>query len=444
LSATAQKIFVWDVDGVILDSAKETHAMTVESLKRNKHLVEKAFGKSVKPYSFQQFYEDRPYVDRVHHYFVHSVSRSLSRKTGAQLSNKERETVYEDYKELFEQLSKTFYEARKEMQAKDKAGWNRLSPVYPGIPEAMTELNEAGFKFVVVSSKDKATISEALKYNGLDKFFKDGDILDQTSGKDRKEQMAKLLSKYGPDAEYVVLDDVPENHVLSKQTLGHAKARFFGAKWGYGVGWGKHKFITVIKNPRELARELHLKAILKEHVTRHRGVIKVPFLGHYILGERVLRQKTVEKKLPHVIAYVLIKDKHGNIFLQKRASSKKEYPDMYSISASGHVKHLEGLEKAAARETEEELGVKVKNLRPLWNKPVALDPNLPHRLFFPFTADYSGTFKPNAEEVNVKDTRFFTPAEVKAILESKKATPSLQNFLKLIEGAKGKELKIAA
>lgn len=431
-----QKIFVWDVDGVILDSAKETHVMTVESLKRNKALVEKALGKNVNPYSFSQFYEDRPYVDRVHHYFVHPVSRTLLGKKGGQLSNKEREKVYGDYKDLFEQLSKTFYAARKEMQAKDIAGWHRLSPVYPGIPEAMKELNEAGFKFVVVSSKDRATISEALKYNGLDKFFKDDDIIDQTAGKDRKEQMQKMLSKYGPNAEYVVLDDVPENHVLSKETLGHAKARFFGAKWGYGIGWGKHGFITVVKSPRELARELHLKAVLKEYVTHHRGVFKVPFLGHYVFGERVSREQTAEKKLQHVIAYVLIRDKHGNVFLQKRSASKKDYPGMYSISASGHVKHLESLEKAAARETEEELGVKVKNLRPLWKKPVAIDPKLPHRLFFPFVADYSGEFKPNAEEVSVSETRFYNPQEIERIIEAGKATPSLLNFLKLIGARK--------
>ncbi len=106
--AEPQKIFVWDIDGVVLDSAKETHAMTVESLKRNKGLVEKAFGKSLNPYSFGQFYEDRPYVDRVHHYFVHPVSRTVSGKTGAQLSNNEREKIYADYKVLLEQLSKTF------------------------------------------------------------------------------------------------------------------------------------------------------------------------------------------------------------------------------------------------------------------------------------------------------------------------------------------------
>ncbi|MEM4255625.1 MAG: hypothetical protein QXR53_04860 [Candidatus Norongarragalinales archaeon] len=44
----------------------------------------------------------------------------------------------------------------------------------------------------------------------------------------------------------------------------------------------------------------------------------------------------------------------------------------------------------------------------------------------------------------MKDTRFYTPREVKALVNSNKATPSLQNFLKLIEGAKGKGLKNAA
>jgi len=428
-----QKIFVWDVDGVILDSARETHVVTVESLRRHKNEVEKTFGGKLKEYPYALFYEDRPYVDKAHHYFVHAVSRSYHGKKAAELSREEREKIYENYKTLFDQLSKTFYAVRKELQDKDMKAWHDLNPVYPGIPEAMKELREAGFKFVIVSSKDKESIWSALKHHGLSSFFKEEDILDTTTGKDRKEQMAKMLSRYGTNAEYVILDDLPSSHVSSREALKNVRVRYLGAKWGYGVGWDKYDFITVVKNPRELARELRLKKITREYLTRYKKIVRIPFLGHYVIGKKIHREEAVEKKIPHVIVYVLIRDRAGNVLLQKRSLSKKEYPGLFTVSASGHVRHLESIEKAAKREAEEELGVRLKNVRPLWKKAVSLDPNNPHRLFFPIVADYAGTLKPNPEEVVVKETRFYSETELKQLLEEKKLVPPAQNFLRLLQ-----------
>ena len=438
-----KKIFVWDVDGVILDSARETHVVTTEALARHKAKIEREFGGKLKEYPYPLFYEDRPYVDKAHDYFVHAVSRSYAGAKASDLTPGEREQVYADYKELFDQLSKEFYDVRKELQANNMSAWHDLNPVYPGIPEAMKELHDAGFKFVVVSSKDKESIWSSLKHHGLAPFFKEEDILDTSTGKNRTEQMQKMLSRYGTDAEYVIADDLPENHVLSKKALEHAKTRFVGAKWGYGVGWDEHKFITVVDKPKELARELHLKAIVKEHVTRHRDVVKVPFLGHYVLGEEIERRQADEKKLPHVIVSVVLRDKQGDVFLQQRSSSKKDYPDLITVSASGGVRHLESIERAAEREAKEELGVRVRNLRPLWKKPVALDPNHPNRLFFPLVADFEGSIKPNPEELNAKGSRFYSESEIKSLAVQNKLTPPAQNFFKLVEGKK-RELKQAA
>jgi len=220
--------------------------------------------------------------------------------------------------------------------------------------------------------------------------------------------------------------------------LGKASVRYFGAKWGYGVGWGKHKFITVVKSPRELARELHLKAVTKEYLSRNRAFIRVPFLGHYVVGERITRDEAQAKKIPHAIVYLLIKDKKGNYFLQKRASAKNEYPDLYTVSASGHVKHLESFEKAAKREAEEELGVKLRNMHPLWKKPARLDANNPHRVFFPFVADYDGEFKLDAKEVNVKESGFFNEQQIAALAAEKKLIPHAHKFLEMVKNQKAR------
>lgn len=421
-----KKIFVWDVDGVILDSAKETHLVTLMAVERHKAEIENTFKSSLGKYSYEDFYKDRPYVDKAHEYFMHYFKRSFEKVPASRLESGEKHAFYSKYKPLFEKLGKEFYNVRKEMQDKDLKKWHDLNPVYQGIPEAMRVLKDNGFEFVVVSSKDKASIWSALQHHGLSSYFKQDNIIDTTQGESRIEQMKKLMEKFG-DAEYVVIDDLPDNHLKSRQVLGN-KAKYIGAKWGYGVGWDKQNFILAASRPEDIAKQLRLRAMAKEYITQHRKIMKVPFLGSYVFGNKVTREEADEKKLEHVIVYLLIKDKQGNVVLQKRASSKKDYPNMLSISASGAVKHLESIEKAAVREAWEELGIRVRNVKPLWEKPVKLDPANPHRLYFTLVAEYAGNLKPNPVEVEAQGTRYYSSDEVTSLIHEKKLTPPAENF----------------
>lgn len=234
MSEKSRKVFVWDMDGVVLDSAKETHVLTVEALKRHKAKVERAFG-SVKSYSYSQFYADRPYVKHAHEYFVHGVMRSTHGKGAAKISAGERAEFYKKNQALFDELVKEFYAIRKELQ-KDPKKWNNLSPVYKGIPEAMRALKDAGYEFAVVSTKDKATILSSLKHNGLLSLFKPEHVFDQTTGKTRAAQVQHLFKAFGK-SEYIIIDDLPDSHAQSKpafEAAGH-KVTYVGAKWGLSL-----------------------------------------------------------------------------------------------------------------------------------------------------------------------------------------------------------------
>ena len=73
------------------------------------------------------------------------------------------------------------------------------------------------------------------------------------------------------------------------------------------------------------------------------------------------RSEAIEKGLAHRIARVFVFNGRGDLLIQKR-SSKVKLPGKWDQSAAGHVDEGEDYATAAAREAEEEIGLKDTNL----------------------------------------------------------------------------------
>jgi len=77
--------------------------------------------------------------------------------------------------------------------------------------------------------------------------------------------------------------------------------------------------------------------------------------------DRVLRQATraeVHREgWLHRAVHVLVFNKHGELFLQRRSRLKDVHPGVWDSSAAGHLDAGEDYPEAAVRELEEELGV---------------------------------------------------------------------------------------
>lgn len=71
------------------------------------------------------------------------------------------------------------------------------------------------------------------------------------------------------------------------------------------------------------------------------------------------------KGLMHRAVHVLVFNREGELFLQKRSQSKDRWPGAWDSSCSGHVDSGEDYETAAMRELQEELG---------WRPDGKLDP----------------------------------------------------------------------
>jgi len=67
--------------------------------------------------------------------------------------------------------------------------------------------------------------------------------------------------------------------------------------------------------------------------------------------------------LIHRVAHVLVFNDAGELYLQKRSSTKDVQPGMWDTSVGGHVDSGESYERAAMREMHEELGIQGASMR---------------------------------------------------------------------------------
>ena len=115
--------------------------------------------------------------------------------------------------------------------------------------------------------------------------------------------------------------------------------------------------------------------------------------------------------------------------VQKRGKNKKSYPGYFTDSASGHVTYESNLKfndikENAIRELEEEFGIPRNSI----NKIIFHDLNTEQDnytkeiayIFFGLV-DYSVKLKPNFEELEIKESRFYSKKELENILRNEKS-----------------------
>jgi 8-oxo-dGTP pyrophosphatase MutT (NUDIX family) len=72
----------------------------------------------------------------------------------------------------------------------------------------------------------------------------------------------------------------------------------------------------------------------------------------------VPRREMRAKRLAHRSTYILVFNSQGELYVQKRTSTKDVFPGYYDIAAGGVVLTGETYEQGAMRELEEEMGIR--------------------------------------------------------------------------------------
>ncbi|HLC47251.1 MAG TPA: NUDIX domain-containing protein [Candidatus Nanoarchaeia archaeon] len=78
-----------------------------------------------------------------------------------------------------------------------------------------------------------------------------------------------------------------------------------------------------------------------------------------LTGVKKMKSEAHKEGLWHRTAHIWIYNPKGEILLQLRAKDKELYPDMWDISAAGHIAAGEDASTAGVREIQEEIGLEV-------------------------------------------------------------------------------------
>lgn len=133
------------------------------------------------------------------------------------------------------------------------------------------------------------------------------------------------------------------------------------------------------------------------------------------VSRRIMRQQ----RLIHRASYVLVFNRRGELFLQKRTLTKDVYPGYWDVAAGGVVQADESYRESAIRELREELGVSDAKLQPLFDQYFEDKDNRVWGRIFSCT--HEGPFTLQAEEIVCG--RFMPLAAIEVLHQSEPVTP---------------------
>ncbi len=133
--------------------------------------------------------------------------------------------------------------------------------------------------------------------------------------------------------------------------------------------------------------------------------------GHDRVIGRAPRPEVHARKLHHRAVHIFVWNQQGEILLQFRSRLKKNHPQTWDSSCSGHVSSGQDYFEAAVRELAEEIGVPESlgsRINPVFK--VSTCPETEQEHVWLYELDYDGPFVLQKEEV--ERVEFFSPEKV--------------------------------
>jgi isopentenyl-diphosphate Delta-isomerase len=124
---------------------------------------------------------------------------------------------------------------------------------------------------------------------------------------------------------------------------------------------------------------------------------------------RLPRFQVHRDSLKHRAVHVLVFNKRGEIFLQKRSRKKDCFPGAWDSSASGHLDSGEDYDACAVRELREEIGLSI-GAPPNRLFKIAACPETGHEFVWVYRLESEGPFTLQPEEIDCGG--WFAPAHV--------------------------------
>jgi isopentenyl-diphosphate delta-isomerase type 1 len=149
---------------------------------------------------------------------------------------------------------------------------------------------------------------------------------------------------------------------------------------------------------------------------------------------RTTRSRIHREQLRHRAVHIFLFNSRGELFLQKRAAQKDEFPGYYDSSAAGHVDPQESYADAAARELEEELGITAA-LKKIAEVPACRHTGWEFSVFYTAVSDAPVSINPE----EIAEGGFYPLDEITDWLERDESlfTPAFKALFQLYRQASG-------
>lgn len=220
------KVFVFDVDGVIVDSTEECLVIAWNAYQAylgKDDLIHSPA--EAEPKYARHFRSIRNYVRSMDEYLVvfHATEGEISSQEIFDLKVNSLES------EEKSNYGKKFFEARKSFKKKDKETWLKLHSFYPGIREFIYSIN-SDHKLYVVTGKDKESVIDFLDIMKIP--ITNDKIYDRDAAKDKLAALKLIAKKESlPNNSIKFLDD-NVTHLVKPFKCGFT---VYLASWGYAL-----------------------------------------------------------------------------------------------------------------------------------------------------------------------------------------------------------------
>jgi isopentenyldiphosphate isomerase len=137
-----------------------------------------------------------------------------------------------------------------------------------------------------------------------------------------------------------------------------------------------------------------------------------------VVVSRATRQEVHARGLRHRAVHVLVFNRAGELFLQKRSRRKDTAQGAWDSSVSGHVDAGEDYDGCAVRELREEIGLHVARAPRRWLRLPACH-ETGHEFVWVYRQEADGPFSLHPEEI--ERGAWFTPARVTCLVRQRPA-----------------------
>ena len=214
-------IFVFDFDGVLVDSAGECYATSIEAFK-------KLFDVDVDSADMRRYFIENRYLVRPPEHFCILIQCFLEGSNEPASTQFERKVdkLSGQSKLMLDDFKASFLEARQAMKETDLQKWFALHRKYTEVDPLLKGL--ALDKFYVATMKDRASVKQLLNHYGL--AILEQNLFDGSIGKNKLLHLKKIIEKSEASPSEITFIDDSMVHLSEVAETG---VKLCFASWGY-------------------------------------------------------------------------------------------------------------------------------------------------------------------------------------------------------------------